>query len=120
MNSSFEFKKIRKECLMHLPTDKEVVVLQILCKSSKEMYGLEMVKEQPFQLRHSSIYVLLTRMVARGYLHARDETVEERLAPGPKKRLYEATEYGEAMLAVREVAFPLFTKAQKLKQKGTL
>jgi len=104
---------------MQLLTGKEVIILRLL-KNTTEMYGMEIVSQKPNELRHSSIYVLLTRMLAHGYVTARVETDDEQLQAGPKKRLYKTTKYGSAMLELYEKVLPLFVKTQELKPTGTL
>ena len=108
-----------------LPTDKELIILNLLFGGGgKEMYGLQMIKESDDKLRRSSIYVLLTRMVARGYLSARLENEDEQDRPGPLRRLYEVTSFGQAMLAARLAADaainPLIEDARNLKPAGSI
>jgi DNA-binding PadR family transcriptional regulator len=85
-----------------LPTDLEMVVLSLLL-GGREMYGLEMVKKDE-SLGENSIYVILTRMVARGFVTARYETDEEKKTRGPKRRLYKVTGYGQQMYDARVAA----------------
>ena len=113
-----------------LPTDKELTVLNLLIGApEKELYGLQMVKEDEQgegrpSLRRSSIYVILTRMVARGYLGSRLETIEEQEKPGPQRRLYKITAFGQAMQVARVKADaaidPLIEEAKNLKPAGAM
>jgi len=65
------------------------------------MYGREMVAKDS-RLGENWIYVVLTRMVACGYLAARQETPEGKQGRGgPKRRLYKATGFGNRMFATR-------------------
>ncbi len=78
------------------PSAQEKVVLDLLTRGSgnRWLYGLEMVKMDPSKLGRTSIYVVLTRMVARRLVKTRLETDAEQKTRGPKRRLYQATEYG--------------------------
>ena len=85
-----------------LPTEPEMAILSLLLgRGGKEMYGREMVAKDS-RLGENWIYVVLTRMVACGYLAARQETPEEKQGRGgPKRRLYKATGFGNRMFAAR-------------------
>ena len=106
-----------------LPTDLEMVILMLLL-SGREMYGLEMVKRDPDKLGENSIYVILTRMVARGFLKARYETDEEKKVRGPRRRLYKITPFGEQMYDARvasdKAAERVFARGGQLKPEGAL
>ncbi len=52
----------------------------------------------------NSIYVILTRMVARGFLKTRIEAEKEKSKRGPARRLYMATDYGLQMYKARMAA----------------
>ena len=85
-----------------LPTEPEMVILSLLRgRRGNEMYGREMVAKDS-RLGENWIYVVLARMVACGYLAARQETSEEKQGRGgPKRRLYKATGFGNRMFAAR-------------------
>ncbi len=87
-----------------LPVGQEMIILEMLI-GNKELYGLEMVansQDHPRgKLGRNTIYVVLTRMVARGFLSARMQTDAEQPAPGPKRRLYKITAYGQAAYAAK-------------------
>ncbi len=86
---------------MRLPTDLEMIVFMLLLAArGGELYGLEMVHKDN-KLSENSIYVILTRMVARGFLKARYETEQEQKVRGPKRRLYSITAYGKQMYDAR-------------------
>jgi DNA-binding PadR family transcriptional regulator len=93
-----------------LPSGQEMVILEELLGARRhadpepEMYGLEMVKRRPKELGRTSIYVVLTRMVAHGFLQARLETDQEQKVRGPKRRLYKVTNYGAKMYDARRAA----------------
>jgi DNA-binding PadR family transcriptional regulator len=76
-----------------LPAEAEMVILRFL-ETGEERYGLEFVAANPEKLRRNSIYVILTRMVARGYLLSRIEAEKEKKKAGPSKRLYKITAFG--------------------------
>lgn len=82
-----------------LPTDLEMVILSLLL-GGREMYGLEMVRKDE-QLGENSVYVILTRMVARGFVKARYETDEEKKVRGPRRRLYKITPFGHQAYQMR-------------------
>jgi DNA-binding PadR family transcriptional regulator len=85
-------------------TDKEMVIAGKLIARGRPCYGLELVRMAPDELSEKSIYVLLTRMLARGLVKARFETNAEKKLRGPRRRLYEMTGYGEQQYEVRLAA----------------
>ena len=86
---------------VRLPTDSEMAILSLLL-DHKEMYGREMVTKDD-RLGENWIYVVLARMVAYGYLTARQETSQEKQGRGgPKRRLYTLTALGERMFQARK------------------
>lgn len=111
-----------------LPSDKEMVVFEeMLAKTGAALYGQQLVNQRPDELVDSAIYTILARMVARGFVVARDETDEERKqrgGRGPSRRLYEVTDYGrqayqsrvEAEKAMRKVE----AKIGAVKPEGSL
>lgn len=105
---------------MRLPTDLEMIIFTLLLAArGREMYGLEMVHKDD-RLSENSIYVILTRMVARGLLKARHETEEEQKFRGPKRRLYSITEYGKQMYDARCDAERRISRAGVPKPEGAL
>jgi DNA-binding PadR family transcriptional regulator len=83
-----------------LPTDLEMIVLALLI-GQRDMYGLEMVKKDD-RIGENSVYVVLTRMVARGFVTARYETDKEANGRrGPKRRLYKITAFGHQQYDAR-------------------
>ena len=78
-----------------LPSGKELIVLQFLV-TSREMYGLEMVKASN-KLARGTVYVLLGRMEDKGFITSRKEKEEGR--PGMPKRLYKITGLGQRAYA---------------------
>lgn len=70
---------------------KEHAVLDLLFKNG-EMYGLDMVKASS-KLKRGAIYILLSRMVDKGYIRSRAIN-----APGIPRRKYSATYVGVGAL----------------------
>lgn len=69
---------------------------------SKEMYGLELVKESSI-LKRGTVYVTLERMADKGYVKSR----EAERAPhesGLPRRIYSITGLGQRALAAAEAA----------------
>lgn len=106
---------------MDLPNGQEMTILEDL-SGGRERYGLELVKRNPKKLGRTSIYVVLTRMVARGLLETRLETDEEQTSRGPKRRLYKITGYGLAAYQARLAAEVAAARAFKgvAKPKGAM
>ena len=79
---------------MGVPTlaDREVEVLELLARSG-EMYALQLVRESKGLLKEGAVYVLLKRMVSKGYLESRTDKHEH--LPGLPRRLYRPTGLGE-------------------------
>lgn len=90
---------------MGWPAGQEMDVLELMVsRPDREWYGLELVKAAPDKLGRNTIYVVLMRMVARGYLTGREETDAEQTRRGPKRRLYKFTAYGKAQFDARVAA----------------
>ena len=106
-----------------MPTDLEMAILMLLL-SGREMYGLEMVRKDPDVILESSVYVVLTRMVARGFVKARYETDAEKKTRGPRRRLYKITPFGEqqydARLAAERSAAKVIAKGGQMKPEGAM
>ena len=86
----------------------ESLLLDLL--EDRERFGLELVEASGGTIKRGSVYVLLARMEAKGFVDSRQE---ERLpgAIGLPRRLYRATPYG---LKVRD-AYRLLREALALK-----
>ncbi len=67
---------------------KERLILDLLIDQG-EMYGLEMVKTAPHDLKRGTVYVTFGRMADKGYVDSRQ--VKEPGDPGLPKRLFRAT-----------------------------
>jgi len=86
----------------------ESLILDLL--EARERFGLELVETSQGKLKRGSIYVMLGRMEAKGFVESR----QEERAPGAiglPRRLYRATAYG---LKVRD-AYQLLREALALK-----
>jgi DNA-binding PadR family transcriptional regulator len=75
----------------------ETEILELLVARG-EMFGLQMV-EVSDKLKQGTIYVMLHRMVKKGLVTARKETVTSEV--GPPRRLYRVTGLGETALHVQ-------------------
>lgn len=80
---------------------KERLILELLINRG-EMYGLEMVKTAPNELKRGTVYVTLGRMADKGYVDSRQ--VKEPGDPGLPKRLFRATGHGQRVFHVWEMA----------------
>lgn len=71
----------------------EFIVLQILNKGRKAMYGMEILKQSNKQITKGGIYVTLSRMQKKGLITSEKESV---IQPGltAKRRLYTITKSG--------------------------
>jgi DNA-binding PadR family transcriptional regulator len=65
----------------------ETLILDLLRKG-REMYGLEIVRESA--IARGSVYVLLGRLEAKGFVASRQEE-KAPFTPGIPRRLYKAT-----------------------------
>src|SRR4051812_9309962 len=82
----------------------ETEILELLVARG-EMFGLQMV-EASEKLKQGTIYVMLHRMVKKGLVTARKETVETEV--GPPRRLYQVTGLGQRALRVQQQVTALF------------
>jgi PadR family transcriptional regulator len=85
------------EPTMHLPSDTEVVILDLL-RPGIEMYGLEMVKTSK-RLKRGTVYVTLNRMIEKGYVKCRP--LEDPSISGKPRQLYSITGLGQKVLAAK-------------------
>lgn len=60
-------------------------------KSDKELYGYELVKISNGTIKIGTVYVLLGRIVDKGFLESR---YDQALSGGPRRRLYKLTSEG--------------------------
>ena len=86
----------------------ESLLLDLL--ETGECFGLELVAKSGGRVKRGSVYVILTRMEAKGFVESRQEE-RNVAAAGLPRRLYRATRYG---LKVRD-AYRLLREALTLK-----
>ena len=112
-----------------LPSDTEMRIIAVMSRAGgKEMMAPEIVRQDRDQkLSENSIYVLLTRAVARGFLAARKETPEEKSrskSRGPRRVLFTLTGYGQqqydARVAAERAAARQMVKGGFVKPVGAL
>ena len=84
-----------------LPAPKETIALELL-SSGRALYGLEMVRAANGSLRRGTVYVLLDRMEAKGFITS--EVDRDTRLPGMPRRRYRITGLGHRALAARDSA----------------
>ena len=80
---------------------KERLILELLINKG-EMYGLEMVKAAPHDLKRGTVYVTLGRMADKGYVDSRQ--VKEPGDAGLPKRIFRPTGFGKRVFHAWEMA----------------
>jgi PadR family transcriptional regulator, regulatory protein PadR len=82
---------------------KELLILEMLLESKRELYGLEMVEASGGDLKRGTIYVTLQRMQEKGLV---DSKPEPRTAPeiGIPRRLYSVSGYGQRVYRAYQIA----------------
>ncbi len=79
---------------MRMPTEKETVILGIMVlHPDQERYAWDLIRESDGEIKENSVYVILTRMVARKLLTDRVEE-KQKGHRGARRRLYKITEFG--------------------------
>jgi DNA-binding PadR family transcriptional regulator len=68
----------------------ESLILTLLRKSRREMYGLELVRASDGAIARGSVYVLLNRLESKALVTSRQEALRVGV-PGIPRRLYRAT-----------------------------
>lgn len=86
---------------------KELLILEMLIESKRQLYGLEMAEASNGALKRGTIYVTLQRMQEKGFV---DSNPEPRTAPeiGIPRRLYSVTGYGERTYRACKAAHSVF------------
>ena len=87
----------------------EAVALALLA-STKERYGLELVKLSNGEIKRGGVYVLLGRMADKGFVESRVEDSTPDYI-GIPRRLYKSTALGENALEV-------FKQIQRIRNPG--
>jgi DNA-binding PadR family transcriptional regulator len=85
-----------------LPSRKETTALALL-RDHGELYGLQLVDLSGGDLGRGSVYVMLDRMEAKGFVQSRREPAPKREG-GLPRRLYKLTGLGARSLAAAEMA----------------
>jgi len=80
-------------------TDTEALILEQLADGT-EKYGLQMIADSEGKLKQGTIYVLLSRLQAKGFVTSRAETRPEGQF-GIPRRLYQITGAGGSVLRAR-------------------
>lgn len=104
---------------MRLPTEKELIVIDLLLGENDETYAWDLVKNSNGQLAQNGIYVILMRMVARGLLSDR---LEQRVPgqAGPRRRLYKLTAEGRAAREAYMAAIERYPRGQLARIAATV
>lgn len=96
------------------PTDfpslsrKEVLILEMLVSSGRELFGLEMVEDSNGELKRGTIYVTLQRMQEKGFIDSKQEPRPEPEI-GIARRMYSPTAYGQRVYAAYQAARSVLT-----------
>jgi len=64
---------------------KEAVIVSILLKAGREMYGYELMKESNKKISLASVYTMLSRLEAKGLVTSRLETVSAKGQAIPRR-----------------------------------
>jgi PadR family transcriptional regulator PadR len=94
---------------VQIPSGKEAIVLELLLqRSSREMYGLELVRDSANRLKRGTIYVTLDRMETKGLVQSRleYEKTDEKSLP---RRLYRVTGFGQRVYEAWQLARQAFS-----------
>lgn len=81
----------------------ERLVLELLAAKQDRMYGLELVTESGGRLKRGTVYVLLGRMLQKGYVDAEAEKFSDDSGLVPR-RMYRATAFGLRILRAWSIA----------------
>lgn len=74
-----------------IPTSKQRVILEILQRERREMYGLEIVKASQGRVKRGTVYVDLDLLEDHGYVVSREEPQDPPPSLTIKRRLYRLT-----------------------------
>jgi DNA-binding PadR family transcriptional regulator len=84
----------------NFPSAKESVILDILCRNRREMYGLQIVAASRDKLRRGTFYTTIQRMEQKGFVTSRQAVDQKR--SGLPLRMYKPTVLGRKVLALRK------------------
>jgi DNA-binding PadR family transcriptional regulator len=102
-------KTPNEEQRIAFPSGKEAIILELLLgNSSREKYGLELVRDSANRLKRGTIYVTLDRMETKGLVQSRleHEKTDERSLP---RRLYRVTGVGQRAFEAWQMARQAFS-----------
>jgi DNA-binding PadR family transcriptional regulator len=92
----------KKQCEFRKPSAKETIILELLL-GGKELYGLEMIRKRPRDLKRGTIYVTLDRMEDKGLIRSKEIKTPEG-AQGPPRRVYQITGHGSQVMEIMSMA----------------
>ena len=78
---------------MHITKTEALVLQQLAGASGSELYGLQMVKNNP-ALKMGTIYVILGRLEDKGFIESRREQLDTKSDRSVPRRLYRITALG--------------------------
>ena len=105
---------VARETKIPSMTDNEAHALELVIARG-ELYGLEIADSSEGAIPRGTVYVLLARMVKKGFVESRSEARGPNTRGMPRK-LYKATGLGEKALHARQVGNAVF--AGKLAVEG--
>lgn len=83
-------------------SQKEQIILEMLL-AGDELYGLQMIRQSPTDLKRGTIYVTLNRLEEKGFIRSREMATQEG-EQGPARRVYAITGEGENVMNAMAVA----------------
>ncbi|MBZ5659046.1 MAG: PadR family transcriptional regulator [Acidobacteriia bacterium] len=84
------------------------MIMEILLdRRTRELYGLELVRESGSRLKRGTVYVTLGRLEDKGFIESREDNQPN--VSGLPRRLYKVTGYGQRV-------FALLQQVQELKR----
>jgi DNA-binding PadR family transcriptional regulator len=87
---------------------REALIMEILLgRPTKELYGLELVRESGNRLKRGTVYVTLGRLEDKGFIEAQEDC-QPNISGLPRRR-YKVTGYGQQV-------YELLRRAQELKR----
>lgn len=75
---------------------KEATIMELLL-GGDELYGLQMIRERPNDLKRGTIYVTLNRLEDKGYIKSKEIAPKEG-EQGPSRRVYQITGNGKHVM----------------------
>jgi len=81
---------------------KEAIIMELLL-AGDELYGLQMIRERPNDLKRGTIYVTLNRLEDKGFIKSKEIAPKEG-EQGPARRVYQITGTGRRVLEAMAAA----------------